>query len=84
MRLWLPSIFNKLIRLYETFSCSKWYDFMRLDRHKVHKGVKGLDCSRFSFVTVVSFVFEKGFPLITVEPFLSLIRWADVLKRACR
>ncbi len=31
MRLWLPSIFNKLIRLYETFSCSKWYDFMRLD-----------------------------------------------------
>jgi hypothetical protein len=33
--------------------------------HKVHKGVKSLDCSRFSFVTVVSFVFEKGFPLIT-------------------
>jgi hypothetical protein len=36
--------------------------------HKVHKGVKSLDCSRFSFVTVVSFVFEKGFPLITGDP----------------
>jgi hypothetical protein len=41
--------------------------------HKVHKGVKSLDCSHFSspvlaggarVVTVVSIVFEKGFPLI--------------------